>query len=86
MSSLLMECMKTIYKTKFERFFFECRWMQKSFHRNGDWTIVGIHKRYASWQNFEWQFCFFGFNLRVWFFKEPILSKDQQRQQSEEAL
>lgn len=60
-------------KTKFERCFFECRWLQSKYRRPCDWTILGIHKRYASWQSFEYQFCFFGFNFRVWFFNEPIL-------------
>lgn len=57
---------------QFDRVFLDNRWATKKILRPGDWTIIGIHKRWASWQSFEYQICFFGFSLRIWFFKRDI--------------
>jgi hypothetical protein len=58
--------MKSQYRTRFDRIYFRNRWRMKKYSRPCDWTIVGIHKRYAAWDQFEWMICFFGFELHVW--------------------
>lgn len=54
-------------QTKFERIYFENRWAQPRYSRPGNWTIIGISKRYCSWDNFKYSICFFGFSVHIWF-------------------
>lgn len=60
------------YKNTFDRIFLENRWRQNRFMRPCDWTIIGIHHRFAGWDAHEYQFCFFGLSIRVWFKRELI--------------
>lgn len=41
--------------------------MQKKYSRNCDWTIVGLHKRWASWDSYCYKLCFFGLEVSFWF-------------------
>jgi len=59
-------------KIRFERISLVNRWKQRSYSRNGDWVIVGIHQRYASYDSFCIKLCFFGLDLQIWFKKKFI--------------
>jgi len=59
--------MKRDYKTKFKRLSLMNRWKLKSYSRNGDWVILGIHQWYASPTDYCYKICVFGFDLQIWF-------------------
>lgn len=54
-------------QTKFDYIYFQNRWAQPRYSRTCDWTIVGISKRYCSWDQFQYMICFFGFSMHIWF-------------------
>jgi len=55
-----------LYRSKIERIVINNRWKLKKYSRNGSWTIIGICKWYASWDNYCYKLCFFGIDLLVW--------------------
>lgn len=53
--------------TKFERIAFLNRWKLKKYSRNCDWTIIGISVWWSSPESYCYKFCFFGFEVNLWF-------------------
>lgn len=58
------------YKHSFDEVLFKCRWSEPFYHRHGDWTIIGIHKHFFSSLEYEYRFCFFGFEVHIWMKRE----------------
>lgn len=59
--------MKPHYVHKFDRIFFYNRWAMHKFGRPCDWTIIGISERWGGPSEYSYNFCFFGFQMSVWF-------------------
>ncbi|HTJ52571.1 MAG TPA: hypothetical protein VL443_24115 [Cyclobacteriaceae bacterium] len=61
---------KIKYVTKFNRIYFTNRW--KIIHKRllfdaSDPVYIGIQHWYCSWDSYAIRFCFFGFEMHVWF-------------------
>jgi len=56
-------------RIEFDEIVLKNRWRQKKHHRNGTWTIVGIHKHWFGPHEFEYRLCFFGIECHLWFKK-----------------
>lgn len=52
-------------KTKISRITISNRWAY--IIKPGDWTIIGINKWCASWDNYKYSLCLFGLELNIWF-------------------
>ncbi|MGJ3236435.1 hypothetical protein [Marivirga sp.] len=60
-------------KTRFDRVFFENRWIQKKHRRRANWTIIGISTWWSSPYSYKYSFCFFGLEAHIWL--EKILNE-----------
>lgn len=64
--------MKRKFKHTFDRIYFYNRWLDKDYMRPGDWTIIGIHVRWASYDSYCYRVCFFGVEVHAWFDRKSI--------------
>jgi hypothetical protein len=64
--------MMTKYKHSFVNIWFYNRWLHHKYRRPGDWTIIGIHQRWAGPNEYAYYFCLLGLEMSVWFKREFI--------------
>ncbi len=60
------------YKNTFERFYFNNRWKQPTYSRNGDWTVLGISVWWCSPASFRYSICLFGIEFHFWMKHEAL--------------
>lgn len=61
-----LSIMKRTYKYSFDTMYFGNRWSDPVYHRNSDWTIIGISTRWFSHYEFSYDLCFLGFECHIW--------------------
>ena len=54
-------------KWLFDKITFRNRWLLPNYMRPSDWTIFGLGQWWSCYENMNYHFSFFGFDVIIWF-------------------